>query len=400
MAHDDLPFEGVKVLDLSQGVAGPYCGMHFARNGGDVIKLEPPGTGCWSRQLGKAVGDQTAHSVVVHRGKRSLAVDLKSPEGLEIAKKLAAECNVLIQNYRVGKLAKLGLDYDSVAKVNPKVIYVAVTGFGQEGPRRDQPATDSVMQAYTGMMSINRDINGLPQRINMLAIDFSTGLYAFQAAAAALYGQAMKGKGKLIETSLLESAMVFQEAAIMESHLQGGEAEPIGMPVGSFKTKDGFMSINARRDPHFKSFCAVIGREEWIDDPRFVGPRERVANRDFLLSEIRPIIETKTSDEWNKLISEADILNAKVQTHLDLFEDAQVQAVNAIRWVENDTLGRIPMATVPGQPIPETGDRLSHSPHLGEHNEEVLAELGYGAPEIEALKAKGVVGTFAAKAAA
>ncbi|MDE0810548.1 MAG: CoA transferase [Alphaproteobacteria bacterium] len=400
MAHDDLPFEGVKVLDLSQGVAGPYCGMHFARNGADVIKLEPPGTGCWSRQLGKAIGDQTAHSVVVHRGKRSLAVDLKSPEGLEIAKKLAAECNVMIQNYRVGKLAKLGLDYDSVAKVNPKVIYVAVTGFGQEGPRRDQPATDSVMQAYTGMMSINRDINGLPQRINMLAIDFSTGLYAFQAAAAALYGQAMKGKGMLTETSLLESAMVFQEAAIMESHLQGGEAEPIGMPVGSFKTKDGFMSINARRDPHFKSFCTVIGREEWIDDPRFVGARERVANREFLLSEIRPIIETKTSDEWNKLISEADILNAKVQTHLDLFKDTQVQAVNAIRWVENDTLGRIPMATVPGQPIPKTGDRLSHSPHLGEHNEAVLAELGYGAPEIEALKAKGVVGTFAAKAAA
>ena len=395
MVHDDLPFESVKVLDLSQGVAGPYCGMHFARNGADVIKLEPPGTGCWSRQLGKATGDHTAHSVVVHRGKRSLGVDLKAPDGLEIAKKLAAESNVIIQNYRVGKLAKFDLDYDSVAKINPKVIYVAVTGFGQKGPRRDQPATDSVMQAYTGMMSINRDINGLPQRINMLAIDFSTGLYAFQAAAAALYGQVMKGKGKLIETSLLESAMVFQEAAIIESYLQGGDAEPIGMPIGSFKTKDGFMSINARRNSQFKSFCTVIGREEWIDDPRFVGPRQRIANRDFLLSKTRPIIETKTSDEWNQLMSEADILNAKVQTHIDLFEDIQVQAVNAIRWVENDTLGRIPMATVPGQPIPETDDRFTHSPHLGEHNDEVLTELGYGIPKIEELKARGVVGTFA-----
>ena len=394
MAHDDLPFQGVKVLDLSQGVAGPYCGMHFARNGADVIKLEPPGTGCWSRQLGKAIGDQTAHSVVVNRGKRSLAVDLKAPDGLEIAKKLATECNVMIQNYRVGKLEKLSLDYDSVAKINPKIIYVAVTGFGQNGPRRDQPATDSVMQAYTGMMSINRDINGLPKRINMLAIDFSTGLYVFQAAAAALYGQAIRGRGKLIETSLLESAMVFQEAAIIESYLQGGDAEPIGMPVGSFKTKDSFISINARRDTQFKSFCTVIGRREWIDDPRFVGPRQRVANRDFLLSQICPIIETKTSEEWTKLMSEADILNAKVQTHLNLFEDKQVQAVNAIRWVENDTLGRIPMATVPGQPIPETGDRFTHSPHLGEHNEEVLMELGYSTPKIEELKAKGVVGTF------
>lgn len=394
MAHDDLPFQGVKVLDLSQGVAGPYCGMHFARNGADVIKLEPPGTGCWSRQLGKAIGDQTAHSVVVNRGKRSLAVDLKAPDGLEIAKKLATECNVMIQNYRVGKLEKLSLDYDSVAKINPKIIYVAVTGFGQNGPRRDQPATDSVMQAYTGMMSINRDINGLPKRINMLAIDFSTGLYVFQAAAAALYGQAIRGRGKLIETSLLESAMVFQEAAIIESYLQGGDVEPIGMPVGSFKTKDSFISINARRDTQFKSFCTVIGRREWIDDPRFVGPRQRVANRDFLLSQICPIIETKTSEEWTKLMSEADILNAKVQTHLNLFEDKQVQAVNAIRWVENDTLGRIPMATVPGQPIPETGDRFTHSPHLGEHNEEVLMELGYSTPKIEELKAKGVVGTF------
>ena len=394
MVHDDLPFKGVKVLDLSQGVAGPYCGMHFARNGADVIKLEPPGTGCWSRQLGKAISDQTAHSVVVNRGKRSLAVDLKVPDGSEIAIKLAAECNVMIQNYRVGKLAKLNLDYDSVAKLNPKVIYVAITGFGQKGPRCDQPATDSVMQAYTGMMSINRDINGLPQRINMLAIDFSTGLYAFQAAAAALYGQAMRGKGKLIETSLLESAMVFQEAAIIESYLQGGDVEPIGMPVGSFKTKDGFMSINARRDSQFKRFCAVIGREKWIDDPRFAGPRQRVVNRDYLMSQIRPIIETKTSDEWNKLISEADILNAKVQSHIDLFEDTQVQAVNAIRWVENDTLGRIPMATVPGQPIPETDNRFTHSPHLGEHNDEVLMELGYGTSQIKDLKANGVVGTF------
>ena len=397
MVHDDLPFKGVKVLDLSQGVAGPYCGMHFARNGADVIKLEPPGTGCWSRQLGKAIGDQTAHSVVVNRGKRSLAVDLKAPDGLEIAKKLATECNVMIQNYRVGKLAKLNLDYDSVAKLNPKVIYVAITGFGQKGPRCDQPATDSVMQAYTGMMSINRDINGLPQRINMLAIDFSTGLYAFQAAAAALYGQAMRGKGKLIETSLLESAMVFQEAAIIESYLQGGDVEPIGMPVGSFKTKDGFMSINARRDSQFKSFCTVIGREKWVDDPRFAGPRQRVVNRDYLMSQIRLIIETKTSDEWNKLISEADILNAKVQSHIDLFEDTQVQAVNAIRWVENDTLGRIPMATVAGQPIPETDNRLTHSPHLGEHNDEVLMELGYGTSEIKDLKANGVVGTFSSE---
>ena len=391
---DDLPYEGVKVLDLSQGIAGPYCAMHFARNGANVVKLEPPGNGCWSRQLGKPIGDQTAHSITVHRGKRSLAVDLKTADGLEIAKKLAADCNILVQNYRVGKLKKLGLDYDTVFKMNPKIVYVAVTGFGQIGPRRDQPATDSVMQAYTGMMSINRDVTGLPQRINMLAIDFSAGLYAFQAAAGALYGQAVKGKGKLIETSLLESAIVFQEAAIIESFLQDGKPEPIGMPVGSFKTKDGFMSINARRDGQFKSFCALIDREDWISDPRFIGPRERVANYEVLMSQIRPIIETKTSDEWNKLLSDADILNAKVHTHMDLLNDPQVQAAKAISWVENDTLGNIPMASIPGQPMPVNGNKLSNSPHVGEHNEEILIELGYSTANIQKLKDKGVIGTF------
>lgn len=391
---DELPYEGVKVLDLSQGIAGPYCAMHFARNGANVVKLEPPGNGCWSRQLGRPIGDQTAHSITVHRGKRSLAVDLKTADGLEIAKKLASDCNILVQNYRVGKLKKFGLDYDTIFKMNPKIVYVAVTGFGQIGPRRDQPATDSVMQAYTGMMSINRDVTGLPQRINMLAIDFSAGLYAFQAAASALYGQAVKGKGKLIETSLLESAMVFQEAAIIESFLQDGNPEPIGMPVGSFRTKDGFMSINARRDGQFKSFCALIDREEWISDPRFIGPRERVANYEVLMSQIRPIIETKTSDEWNKLLSDADILNAKVHTHMDLLNDPQVQAAKAISWVENDTLGNIPMASIPGQPMPVTGNKLSYSPHVGQHNEEILIELGYSAANIQKLKDKGVIGTF------
>lgn len=213
MDEDELPFEGIRVLDLSQGVAGPYCGMHLARHGADVIKLEPTGTGCWSRQLGKSVGDHTAHSVVVHRGKRSVSVNLKHGEGQEIAKQLATRADVVLQNYRAGKIDKLGLDYTSVQAMNPSVVYLSITGFGGQGPRRDNAATDSVMQAFTGMMSINRDLNGRPQRINMLAIDFSTGLYAFQAVAAALYRKAMKGKGAHIQTSLLESSMAFRKAA-------------------------------------------------------------------------------------------------------------------------------------------------------------------------------------------
>ena len=392
MAENDLPFEGVKVLDLSQGIAGPYCGMHLARNGADVIKVEPTGAGCWSRQLGRPTGDHTAHSVVVNRAKRSLAVDLKTADGVAIVQRLAKDCDVFLQNYRVGKIDKFGLDYESVKKINPEVIYLWITGFGSKGPRSDQPATDSVMQAYTGMMSINRGPTGVPQRIEMLAIDFSTGLYAFQGVAAALYRKAMKGRGAYIETSLLECALALQEGAMMEEHLQGGAAEPIGAPVGMFRTKDGYMSVNARRDEHFKRFAKLLGKDEWLADPRYADQRARVKHRDELMTALRPIFESKTSDEWVELLSSIDILKAKVNTYDDLFADAQVHAIDAVRWVENDTLGRVPMATIAGQPAVTTGDRLTHAPHVGEHSRDILRELGYDTREIERLEASGIVG--------
>jgi crotonobetainyl-CoA:carnitine CoA-transferase CaiB-like acyl-CoA transferase len=394
MTQDDLPFEGVKVLDLSQGVAGPYCGMHLARNGADVIKAEPPGSGCWSRQLGKWTGDHTAHSLIVNRAKRSLAVDLKSAEGLAIVQRLAKDCDVLLQNFRVGKIDKFALDYESVRKSNPEVIYLSITGFGPRGPRCDDPATDSVMQAYTGMMSINRGPTGTPQRIEMLAIDLTTGLYAFQAVAAALYRKATRGRGAYIETSLLESALALQEGAMMENYLQGAAAEPIGMPVGMFKTKDGYMSVNARRDAHFQRLAKLLGKEEWLADPRYADARARVKNGAELMAALRPILETKTSDEWFELFSSIDILKAKVNTYPDLFADPQVQAIDAVRWVENDTLGRVPMATLCGQRPPATGDRLAHAPHLGEHTREILAEMGYGAADIAKLTASGAVACY------
>ena len=183
---------------------------------------------------------------------------------------------------------------------------------------------------------------------------------------------------------------------MMESYLQGGAAEPIGMPVGTFKTKDGYMSVNARREEHFRRLAKLIGRDEWLADPRYADVRSRVIHRDELMAELRPIFETKITDEWVDLLSGIDILKAKVNTYEDLFKDPQVQAVDAVRWVENDTLGRVPMGTICGQRPPATGDRLTHAPHLGEHTQEILGELGYASADIEKLTASGVVACYRA----
>ena len=183
---------------------------------------------------------------------------------------------------------------------------------------------------------------------------------------------------------------------MMEHYLQGGAAEPIGMPVGMFKTKDGYMSVNARRDQHFRRLAKLIGKDEWLENPRFADARSRVKHRDELMAVLRPLFETKSSDEWMDLLSSIDILKAKVNTYNDLFAVPQVQAVDAVRWVENDTLGRVPMATICGQRPPATGDPLTHSPHLGEHTREILGEVGYGASDIDKLIASGVVACYGA----
>ncbi|MCG8547580.1 MAG: CoA transferase [Alphaproteobacteria bacterium] len=388
---DALAFEGLKVLDLSQGVAAPYCGLLLAQNGAEVIKVEPPAPGDWSRAMGKPYGDQSASSVILCRGKRSIALDLKKPGGVDVAKRLAREADVILQNYRPGVIEKFGLDYDSVHAANPDVVYLSVTGFGAEGPKAKHPATDSVMQAFTGFMSINRDATGMPQRIDFFAIDVITGLYCFQAVSSALYRRAVHGGGKHIRTSLMESALAFQEIKMVQYKLEGPVSEPIGAPVGTFKTKDGYICVNARRDPHFQALCRLFGREELIDDPRYADARSRVAHREDLLAIVSEKIAAKTTAEWVEALNGIDVLNAPVADYGDLFEHPQVAAMQAVNWIEHDTVGSVPMGHIAGVPLPATDNPCSHSPHIGEHSREILAGLGMSDGEIEALFADGAV---------
>ena len=397
---EDLAFEGLTVFDMSQGVAAPYCGMLLAQNGADVIKMEPHAPGDWSRAMGKPYGDHSASSVILARGKRSIALDLKKPGGIDIAKRIARKADVLLQNYRPGVIEKFGLDYDSVRGENPDVIYLSLTGFGPEGPKAKHPATDSVMQAFSGFMSINRDAAGTPRRIDYYAIDVITGLYAFQAVSSALYRRAIKGAGRHIRTSLLESALAFQDVKMVQFQLEGDGAEPIGAPVGAFATKDGHICVNARRDPHFQALCRLLGREQLIDDPRYADARSRVANREDLLAILREVVATKTTAEWVKELNAIDVLNAPVNGYGDLFEQPQVQAIGAVRWVEHAAVGRVPMGRIAGAPDQATDNPRSHAPHIGEHSLEILAELGFGDAEIEALRGDGTVAVSQSRRAA
>jgi crotonobetainyl-CoA:carnitine CoA-transferase CaiB-like acyl-CoA transferase len=201
----------------------------------------------------------------------------------------------------------------------------------------------------------------------------------------------MKGKGKHIETSLLQSALAFQEAKMVEFKLEGGPGEPIGSPVGTFKTTDGYICVNARRDPHFQALCRLLGREELIDDPRYADARSRVANRHDLLAIVAEAMATKSKAEWVKELNAIDILNAPVNDYADLFEEPQAEAVGAVRWIEHDTVGQIPMGAIAGIPPMATANPRSHAPHIGEHSREILAALGKSEAEIDGLFADHVV---------
>ncbi|MDG2285023.1 MAG: CoA transferase [Alphaproteobacteria bacterium] len=388
---EDLPYKGLKVLDISQGVAGPHCGMLLARHGADVVKLEPL-VGDWGRRIGKPHGDNSAYGLAFNRGKRSLALDLKHAQGLEIALELARDADVMIENNRPGVTARLGLDYATVARGNPDIVYLSITGFGQEGPMANLPATDSIMQAFSGLMSINKDSDGLPQRINLLAIDVVTGLYGFQAVAPALYRRAVRGGGVHIKTSLMEAIGAFQSAKMIEFELEKGQVSPPGVPVAMFQARDGYLNINARRDGHYVSLCQIIGLPDLADDPRFATVAARFENEAALMALLRDGVREMSVTGLCEALTEADVLHARVQDFGDYFKADHVQSTEAVRWVTQSGIGRLPMPTIPGIRPAEEGDLLVHTPHLGEHTREILVGLGRSSAEVDALAAGKAVG--------
>lgn len=388
--QDYRPYEGLFVLDVAQGIAGPHCTMLLAQHGATVVKIEPF-AGDWGRTLGKSYGDLSAHGVAFNRGKRSIALDLKSPDGLKIAKILAARANVVAESFRPGVMDRLGLSYGQVRALVPSVVYVSVSGFGQKGPNVHLPVTDSIIQAFSGFMTINADENGVPRRLGMIAIDVLTGLYAFQAVSAALYRQAMHKKGVYLDVNMMQAAAAFQAANIMEYHLEQGVPLTLYVPMGTMKTADSFIQITAMRDQHFDAMCEVLGRPEWGKDPRYATRQKRLENEKEVMGMLRERFLTNTTEHWARALTLAGVMNAPIGTYGTFLDDAHVKAVGAFNWVDHPDLGRAPIANIPGVPPPYVAGPGVRAPHVGEHTREILHELGYRDPDIADLAAQRAI---------
>lgn len=386
-----LPLEGVRVLDFSMGVAGPHAGMLLAQNGADVIKVEPR-EGDWVRTLGQSYGELSAHSIVYHQGKRSLAIDLKAPEGRQVAMALAARTDIIIESFRPGAMHRLGLAYEAVKALNPSVIYLSLTGFGQSGPNSGLPATDAVVQARSGLMHLNRGEDGLPRRLDMIVVDITTGLYAFQAIQTALIGRLRGGPGAFLDVSLVQSAFALQSAKILESYMQDYELRVLYSPLGVFKTRDGFISISVMRDKHFVALCEAMECTELLENPAFSNRPERIRHDWELKDILKRIFPRRTTWEWCGLLDSAGVLNSPVHSYEDCLTRTDL-AENFAWFSQSGIDAPIPVAKIPGA---WSDISASTSPAIGENSEEILRELGYGAAEIENLYRRSVIGKVAA----
>ena len=388
-----LPYAGIKVIDLSQGVAGPYCGMLLAQNGADVIKIEPGGDGDWARILGQIHGDHTAFSIAANLGKRSIVMDLKHQTSREIVDRMVSEANVFIEGFRPGVTDRLGYSYERLKAINPKLIYVSVSGFGQEGPMRERPAMDPMLQAFTGFMAENKGADGIPHRTPVIFFDMSTALYAQQAVASTLFAQRVQGRaeGRRIEVSLMESAAAIQAIRVMSGYREG-PFKIAAAPSGTFTTEDGWLQIIVVKDQEMQKFGKALGHPEWGDDPRFATTAARRENVDLLTGMVREIFATNTTAHWQAVLSEAGLQNEAVQSYPEFVDHPQTKAMGTIAWLDAEgSSAPWPVPNIPGMPRYQPGSQLATAPTKGQHTREVLNDFGYDAEAIDQLIADGVV---------
>jgi crotonobetainyl-CoA:carnitine CoA-transferase CaiB-like acyl-CoA transferase len=381
------PYAGLRVIDLSQGIAGPYCAALLAQQGAEVIKVEPPG-GDWVRAIGGGREGMTPLAIASNLGKRSIVIDARKPAGRDLILRLAARADVLVENNRPGVIERLGLGYAALAAPNPALVYVSITGFGPDGPDSDKAGTDSILQSLTGMAHRNRDPDGTPRRIPLLIPDTVTGVYAAQAVGAALFARSRDGKGRHLRLSLLEAAAAFQAAPIVEDRIFAGAAPPPNtVPAGVFRTADGWLSLTAVTEAHFAGLMRVLGLEAWIDDPRFAAPAERKKHAALVGDEVARRILGHGTGYWVEKLAAADLLFAEIADYPAFVDSAQARHLGAFAELEQPPYGALPLARQPGT---DRAWPLRPAPRAGEHTDEILRECGLDGEAVAALIEAGV----------
>lgn len=403
---------GIQVLDLSRVLAGPWCTQLLADLGADVVKVERPGSGDDTRHWGPpflhdAAGratDQASYYTACNRNKRSITVDMAHPAGQALLRRIAARVDVVVENFKVGGLARYGLDYESLRAANPRLVYCSITGFGQDGPYAGRAGYDLMVQAMCGLMSItghpDGEPGGGPLRAGVAVVDVFTGLYASNAILAALHARERTGRGQYIDTALLDVGMAVlanQAAGFLATGtapVRAGNSHPSLAPYQDFATSDGHVLLAIGNDGQFARFCSAIGQDAWARDPRFASNSARVRHRAALLALMEPVLRGRTSAQWIELLHDKAVPCGPINTIAQAFDNPQVRSRGLrvdLPRDGGDGIGHI--ATV-ASPIRLSDTPVAYHtapPALGQHTDEVLGEWGLDAQAIAALRAQGVV---------
>ena len=372
----EKPYEGLKVIDFSQGVAGPYCGMLLAQYGADVIKIEPK-DGDWARNLGQEYGQHSAFSVTANLGKKSIVFDLKNKKSHPILDKIINECDVFIEGFRPGVIERLGYGYERLKNINSKLIYLSISGFGQKGPMSAKPAMDPVLQAFTGFMSENKGPDDIPHRTPVIIFDMTTALYATQLVSSALFARIKEDIGKKIEVSLMEAAAAMQSIRLMSGYMEGPYTHA-SSPSGTFQTKDGWIQIIVVKNHEFTKFCNAVGWVNFLTDKRFLNNSVRRKHEAILTKEVQKLFIKETTEYWKNLLNKFEVQNEKVQNYREFVDSEQTKALELISWLDQPTTDQSwPVPNIPGMPKLVSGSKLSIAPSLGQHTKEIILQLGY-----------------------
>ena len=393
-----LPLEGVNVLDLTNVMAGPYCSMVLGDMGAEVVKIENFPGGDTSRNFDPKVNDESYCFAVLNRNKKSLALNMKDPRGKEIFDRLAAKAAIITENFRPGVVGKLGIDYDSVARFNPGVVYASMSGFGQTGPYGKKGGFDIIAQGMSGIMMMTGYPGGRPAKVGIAMNDIASGVTALYGILGAYIGKLRSGKGQYLETSLLEAGLAW---SIWEFGAYFGSGElptAIGTrhrrssPYQAYRTKDGYVTLGASSEKLWKNFCTmVIRRPEWLTDPRYETLALRMQNIDVLEQEIEAELTTQPTAHWVELLDAAQVPGGPVYRYEQTLNAPHVRARDMVVEIDHPIIG--PMKTL-GLPLKSTGELTAirkPAPWLGQHSDEVLKSIGYGKQDIAGLFESGVV---------